>query len=104
MEKLEDIGAMIAAALPGAVTGSSVAFNELTVTANAADIVRVMTFLRDDSRCAFINVIDVTAIDWPARDQRFDVVYHLLSPAKNMRIRVKIMTDETTPVASIISV
>ncbi len=104
MEKLEDIGAMIATALPGAVTGASVAFNELTVTANAADIVKVMTFLRDDPRCAYINIIDVTAIDWPAREQRFDVVYHLLSPARNTRLRVKIMTDEATPVASIIGV
>ena len=104
MEKLEDIGAMIATALPGAVTGASVAFIELTVTANAADIVKVMTFLRDDPRCAYINIIDVTAIDWPARELRFDVVYHLLSPARNTRLRVKIMTDEATPVASIIGV
>ena len=104
MANLEETGAMIAAALPGAVTGHSVAFNELTIAANAADIVKVMTFLRDDPRCAFISIIDVTATDWPAREKRFDVVYHLLSPVHNLRIRIKIETDETTPVASVINV
>jgi NADH-quinone oxidoreductase subunit C len=49
-------------------------------------------------------VIDVTAVDWPAREKRFDVVYHLLSPKQNARVRVKVETDEVTPVPSIISV
>ena len=63
-----------------------------------------MTFLRDDQRCQFISFIDITAVDWPAREQRFDVVYHLLSPTQNRRVRVKIETDEDTPVPSIIGV
>jgi NADH-quinone oxidoreductase subunit C len=104
MEKLDDIGAMIAGALPDMVNSATVANGELTLAANAADIVKVMTFLRDDPRCQFISFIDVTANDWPARERRFDVVYHLLSPAKNMRVRVKTTTDEDTPVPSIISV
>jgi NADH-quinone oxidoreductase subunit C len=103
-EKLEKIGARIASSLPGAVTGYAVAFGELTVTANAGDIVKVATFLRDDSECQFWNVIDVTAIDWPARSKRFDVVYHFLSPKQNARVRVKVETDEVAPVPSIISV
>ena len=77
---------------------------ELAITAEAAEIVKVVTFLRDDPRCQFISFIDVTAVDWPAREQRFDVVYHLLSPKQNTRIRVKVMTDEVTPVPSIFSV
>jgi len=104
MSDLQELGGTIAAALPGAVTGSSIAYGELTVTANAVDIVKIATFLRDDPRCAFVSIIDITAVDWPARDMRFDVVYHFLSPTKNVRIRVKIQTDEDTPVASIISV
>ena len=64
----------------------------------------VCRHLRDDPRCQFVSIIDVTANDWPAREQRFDVVYHLLSPAKNMRVRVKVPTDEETPVPSIIGV
>ncbi len=77
---------------------------ELTVHASAADIVKIARFLRDDPSCQFICIIDVTAVDWPAREQRFDVVYHFLSPRMNTRVRVKIMTDETTPVASLVGV
>ncbi len=104
MANLEELGTTITTALPGAVTGHSIAFGELTVTANAADIVKVATFLRDDPRCEFACFIDVTAVDWPAREKRFDVVYHLLSPTKNARVRIKIETDEETPVASLIGV
>jgi NADH-quinone oxidoreductase subunit C len=103
-EQLEDFGRRIAAALPGAVTGHTVAYGELTIDAQASDIVKVVTYLRDDPACEFVNIIDVTAVDWPAREKRFDVVYHFLSPSKNARIRVKIETDEATPVASITDV
>jgi NADH-quinone oxidoreductase subunit C len=101
---LNDLGAAIVAALPGSVTGHAIAFGELTITGAAADIVKIVTFLRDDPQCQFISFIDVTAVDWPAREQRFDVVYHFLSPRQNTRIRIKVMTDEATPVPSIFSV
>ena len=103
-EALGQFGAMVAGALDGAVTDHAVAFGELTITTNAADIIKVVTFLRDDERCQFISFIDVTAIDWPGRERRFDVVYHFLSPKHNRRIRVKIAVDENTPVPSIIGV
>ena len=103
-ETLNALGEAIVAALPGKVTGHQVAFGELTLTAQAADIVKVVTFLRDDPRCQFYSFIDVTAVDWPAREKRFDVVYHLLSPKLNIRIRVKTETDEVTPVPSIYGV
>jgi NADH-quinone oxidoreductase subunit C len=103
-ERLEQLGQAIVAALPGAVTGHAVAFGELTILGNASDIIAIVTFLRDDSRCQFWNIVDVTAVDWPAREKRFDVVYHFLSPKQNLRIRLKVQTDEATPVASIISV
>jgi len=102
--KLDELGALIADALPGAVTAHEVTHGVLSITANAADIVRVTTFLRDDPRCQFVCIIDVTAVDWPSRERRFDVVYHFLSPTKNARIRVKVETDEVTPVPSIIGV
>jgi len=102
--KLDELGALIADALPGAVTAHEVTHGVLSITANAADIIRVTTFLRDDPRCQFVCIIDVTAVDWPSRERRFDVVYHFLSPTKNARIRVKVETDEVTPVPSIISV
>jgi NADH-quinone oxidoreductase subunit C len=103
-ETLVKLGETIVGALPGAVTGATDAYGELTVNANAQDIVKVVGFLRDDPRCQFWCIIDVTAVDWPGRANRFDVVYHLLSPKQNARVRVKIQTDEVTPVPSIIGV
>ena len=104
IERLEKLGQTIEAALPGSVTGYEIAYGELTVRVKAADIVKVATYLRDETVCQFSSIIDVTAVDWPQREQRFDVVYHLLSPRLNTRIRVKVMTDEVTPVPSIIGV
>ena len=103
-EQLHEIGAAILDALPGAVTDTSIALGELTITAEAKDIVRVITFLHDDPGCQFWCIIDVTAVDWPSREKRFDVVYHLLSPKQNLRIRIKVEVDEATPVPSIIDV
>ena len=103
-EALEKLGLTISEALTGAVAGFAVARGELTVTANARDIVTVIRFLREDPRCQFFSIIDITAVDWPGRERRFDVVYHLLSPTQNARVRVKVETDEVTPVPSIIGV
>ncbi|HRK24353.1 MAG TPA: NADH-quinone oxidoreductase subunit C [Beijerinckiaceae bacterium] len=100
-DKLQALGEHIAASLPGSVTGFDVAFGDLNVTARAADIVKVMTFLQGDARCLFWSFIDVCGVDYPGRDNRFDVVYHLLSPRHVQRVRVKVETDEATPVPSI---
>ena len=103
-ERLEHLADILAGALPQSVTRLAHAYGELTAHVRAADIVKVMTFLRDDRRCEFVSFIDVTAVDWPAREKRFDVVYHLLSPTKNRRIRVTIEVGEDEPVDSIIGV
>jgi NADH-quinone oxidoreductase subunit C len=103
-ETLQRIGQTIAKALGASVTGFEVARGELVVHGKAADIVKIARFLRDDPSCQFVCIIDVTAIDWPNREQRFDVVYHFLSPRMNRRVRVKVMTDETTPIPSLVGV
>jgi NADH-quinone oxidoreductase subunit C len=83
---------------------SEIAYGDLTVTVAGEDIVEVVSFLRDDPACQFISFIDICGADYPSRAKRFDVVYHLLSPKKNLRIRIKVMTDEDTPVPSITGV
>ncbi|MFY9697486.1 MAG: NADH-quinone oxidoreductase subunit C [Rhodoplanes sp.] len=103
-DRLDDLGQAIARALPESVTGNQVANGELTITARAADIVKVVTFLRDDPGCRFFAFVDVTAVDWPQRERRFDVVYHLLSPTKNWRVRIKVEVNERESVPSIIEV
>ena len=104
MSDLLALGEDIKAALPGAVTEAVVAFDELTILAEAASIVEVLKTLREDKRYRFVNFVDIAGADYPGREKRFDVVYHLLSPYKNVRIRVKVQTDEATPVPSVIEV
>jgi len=103
-ETLDRLGRTIAGAMPSSVTGHAVAFRELTVTAQARDIVALMRYLRDDANCLFVNLTDITAVDWPGRELRFDVVYHLLSPKHNVRVRVKTPVAEDMPMPSIIEV
>jgi NADH-quinone oxidoreductase subunit C len=105
MATLENLAAHLKAAPPGAaVRDTRVTFGELTITVDAASIVEVLRFLRDDPECAFEVLIDICGVDYPNRPRRFDVVYHLLSLAKNRRIRVKVETDESQPVPSAVSV
>ena len=99
-ETLKELGAHVKEALPEAVEDVIVAFGELTLIAAAPDVLKVLTFLRDDPSCKFVSFIDICGVDYPKRDRRFDVVYHLLSPTLNARIRVKVEADETTPVPS----
>jgi NADH-quinone oxidoreductase subunit C len=96
---LTALGEEIAGACAGAVLGSRVAFGELTLQADASRIVELITALKD--RLGFQQLIDIAGADYPQRGKRFDVVYHLLSMTRNRRVRVKIETDEATPVASI---
>jgi len=102
--RLEALGQTIVSALPGAAIGHSIAFNQLTVQVEPGRIVEVVKYLRDDPACRFINFTDITAVDYPERAKRFDVVYHLLSIAKNRRIRIKVETEEMTPVPSVVPV
>ena len=79
----------------------SIAYGELTVLLHRETIVDAVRMLRDDAETRFISIVDVCGADYPERDERFDVVYHLLSPNKNVRIRLKVRTDADTPVPSI---
>ncbi|MBY0562192.1 NADH-quinone oxidoreductase subunit C [Hyphomicrobium sp.] len=85
----------------GALRQASVSYDELTITVARENIVEILTKLRDDPKCQFEVLIDICGVDYPERAERFDVVYHLLSPRLNQRLRVKISTDEGTPVASV---
>jgi len=98
-QTLQQLGEHIAAALR-APTAFSIAFNELTVTSDVPNLIRTLAYLRDAPNCRFLLLIDITGVDYPNREKRFDVVYHLLSVHLNQRIRVKVQTDEQTPVPS----
>ena len=101
-DTLEQLSGRIQAEFPAA--RSRIAFGELTLSVEAPDIVRMASFLRDDAQCQFKLLIDICGVDYPSRARRFDVVYHLLSIAKNQRIRLTLETDDATPVPSLVSV
>ena len=102
--KLTSLGETIAEALPGKVRSAGVVHGVLVLETEPQQLVDVVRLLRDDPRFRFVNLTDVTAVDYPGRERRFDVVYHFLSPALNARIRIKLLADETTQVPSIIEV
>ncbi len=101
---LESVGEHLRAALPGSVLAVAVALGELIVTVARGDILAVMSRLRDDPALAFSQLMDLCGVDYPERSERFEVVYNLLSLSHNRRIRIKVTTDEDTPVPSIVPV
>ena len=103
-QALQDLGDYISAALPQEVQKAEVAKGELAITVHTAAIQKVLTFLRDDPSCLFKLLMDLCGVDYPERAQRFEVVYNLLSLKHNMRIRVKVLTDEDTPVPTAVGV
>jgi NADH-quinone oxidoreductase subunit C len=100
----QDLGDKIMAKAKGAVTSASMAFGELNLEARADQIVPLLALLRDDSDFQFQQLVELCGVDYPQRPLRFDVVYLLLSLTKNVRIRVKVQTDEDTAVPSVASV
>lgn len=99
-QALQDLGEYLALALPDDVIEHTVTNGELTVSIARESVVRVLTFLRDDQNAHFKQLVDITAVDFPEREERFDVVYHLLSMKHNQRVRMKLPVGEDVPVES----
>jgi len=103
-ERLAALAEQITAKAAGAVTGSTIAFGELNIEARADQIVPLLTLLKVDADFQFQQLIELCGVDYPERPLRFDVVYLLLSLTKNLRLRVKVQTDEDTAVPSVTGV
>ena len=99
-EALNELAAYLTEVRSALISSSEIKYGELTVTTTTENVIALLTFLRDDARCGFVNMTDICGVDWPQRVERFDVVYHLLSPKKNLRIRVKVPVGEDQPVPS----
>ena len=99
-DKLSALAERLAAALPQAVMGHELHHGELSVRIARDAILATLTYLRDDPGCRFTVLCDICGVDYPDRPERFDVVYNLLSMSENLRIRLKVETDEENPVAS----
>lgn len=99
-EALRELDEVIRAAKPALVDGSDVAVGELSVATTPAGIIELLTFLRDNAACQFTTLVDICGVDYPAREKRFEVVYHLLSMRQNHRIRVRLAVNEDDMVPS----
>ncbi len=100
-EALRDLGDFLDAAIGDDLLGVDIAYDQLNLHIRRDAVSKVLTLLRDDQNCQFKQLVDVTAVDHPDQAERFVVVYNLLSLKLNQRIRVKLTTDERTPVASV---
>jgi NADH-quinone oxidoreductase subunit C len=100
--ELEALGQEILANAAGAIAGAEVAFGELNLTGPANRVVQALTYLKDVQ--GFHQLVDLSGVDYPERERRFDVVYHLLSMTRNLRLRLKVQTDEDTAVPSAVGV
>ncbi|NLS20867.1 NADH-quinone oxidoreductase subunit C [Rhizobium sp. P40RR-XXII] len=99
-EALNELAAYLTEVRSALISSSEIKYGELNVTTTAENVIALLTFLRDDAKCGFVNITDICGVDWPQRAERFDVVYHLLSPKKNLRIRVKVPVGEDQPIPS----
>lgn len=103
-EALQELSDYLLERLGTKIETSSLCYGELSINVAIDQIIPVLTFLRDDVQCQFVNFTDLSGVDYPQRKNRFDVVYQLMSPRLNQRIRIRLMTDEDTPVPSITGV
>ncbi|MDT2084633.1 MAG: NADH-quinone oxidoreductase subunit C [Planktomarina sp.] len=103
-EVLRELGETIARQRPDCVLKYNVIFGELNIEVAPSNIVAFIEFLKIDSSCRFSSLVDITAVDYPGREKRFDVVYHLLSMYQNHRVRLRMAIREEDTVASIVDV
>ncbi len=97
---MDTLAELVSSELSGHVDQLNRDNDELTITVKRDAIIPVLRFLHDDNRTQFISMIDICGVDYPSDRERFEVVYHLLSPKMNTRIRVKLRTDAEKPVQS----
>ncbi len=102
-QALKELGKYVQDTLGDAVTSTTMRLGELSIEINRDDVLKIIKFLRDDVNCQFLTLLDVCGVDYPEDDERFEIVYHMLSMTHNNRIRIKLRTDEDTPVASVTS-
>lgn len=104
ISSIEELREHIVKQLGEDLLSSEIAYGEMILVAAKASIIKVLSFLRDDNQCLFRQLTDITAVDYPQRAKRFDVVYQLLSTKRNYRVRVKLYTDDDEPVDSVVDV
>ena len=101
---LKELSDYLLASFEGHLKEAMVLHEQLVIACDVSLLVKVLTFLRDDSQCQFKQLTDVCGVDYPGREFRFEIVYHLLSYHYNQRIRVKVRVHEGDPVPSVVKI
>ena len=104
LDALEQLAEHIKLRRGDEILDTQIAFGELTVTTDLSSLLDLVEFLRSDSSCRFTTLVDMTAVDYPERAQRFDVVWHLLSMYQNHRVRLKIAIRDDEIVPSLVRI
>ncbi len=104
LEALAELKDHIVGELGDAIYEAELAHRELTLNCKKSGILTVLKFLRDDKKCQFRILLDVCGVDYPEREARFDVVYHMLSVQLNQRVRVKVKCADGDAVLSAVGV
>ncbi len=100
IEALKELASYVGEVKAELVLSVDVAHGELNIVAAPENLIELLTFLRNDPNCGFVNLIDVCGVDYPEREERFEAVYHLLSPSQNVRVRVKVSVGEDQAIPS----
>lgn len=100
-DTVRELGELLSAQAGDVISGFEIQFGALVLHTDVHGIEALVRLIKTDKRFAFTSLIDVCGVDYPGRGQRFDVVYHFLSPTLNQRVRIKLVTDDKTPVPSI---
>lgn len=101
---LDELGSMIAQKRSDCVLAYEVSFDELNIEVSPSNIVPVIEFLKNDQRCKFSTLVDITAVDYPDREKRFEIVYHLLSMYQNQRLRLRMSVGVEDTITSIVDI
>lgn len=104
LEALDELGRYVAGQMGQDIAETEIEYGELVLRVRREGIVRVLSFLCNDANCLFQVLADICGVDYPDREERFEIVYNLLSLKHNVRIRVKVTTDESKPVPSVTQV
>lgn len=104
LEALQDLEAYLGSQLGQDIVSCVTANGELNVEVRRESIKPVLRLMRNDPNCQFEMLVDICGADYPERAERFDVVYNLLSLKRNLRLRVKLRTDEESTVPSVESI
>ena len=104
MKDLISLEKLINSELTTKINSSVIRHNELKLSIDGEDLHNVLLFIKNDSRVKFRQLIDITAVDYPESENRFKLIYFLLSHENNLRLNIEFFIKENDLVSSVTSI